>query len=99
MATIFVSHSFSSNPGANCALVARITRRLALDGHVPLAPQIYLPRFVDEGTERELALKLCLQLVALADEVRVYGEVSDGMLLEITEAERLGIPVMKGELP
>jgi hypothetical protein len=38
-------------------------------------------------------------MVALSDEVRVYGEPSEGMRLEIAEAERLGIPVVRLERP
>ena len=74
-------------------------RRLALEGHLPLAPQVILPQFIDEREERDFALRLCLRLIALAEEVRVYGEVSEGMRLEMAEAERLGIPVVKGEFP
>jgi hypothetical protein len=99
ISTIFISHPYSSSPKWNCLQVAKIARRLALEGHLPLAPQLMLPHFVDEFVERDLALKLCLGLVALADEVRVYDEPSEGMRLEIAEAERLGIPVVKGELP
>ncbi len=99
MASVFISHAFSSNPDVNRALIRKIARGVALEGHLPLAPQIYLADFIDEGCERELALKLCLQLVALADEVRVYGEPSEGMRLEIAEAHRLGIPVVRKELP
>jgi len=32
--------------------------------------------------------------VALSDEVYAYGEPTEGMRLEIAEAERLGIPVV-----
>ena len=99
MARIFVSHSFSWNPDANRASVARIARRLALEGHLPLGPQLLFSHFIDETTERDLALKLCLQLVALADEVQVYGEPTEGMRLEIEEARRLGIPVVKRAMP
>ncbi|MGH9783806.1 MAG: hypothetical protein ACRD88_06430, partial [Terriglobia bacterium] len=63
------------------------------------APQLYLPGFLDEATERDLAMRLCLGLVVLADEVRVYGEPSAGMLEEIAEARRLGIPVIREEGP
>jgi len=73
----------------------RIVRQLALEDHLPIAPQIYLSAFIEESTERQLALGLCFQLVALADEVRVYGEPTEGMLCEITEAHRLGIPVVE----
>jgi hypothetical protein len=57
-----------------------------------------VPTFLDESTERDVAMRLCLRLVSLSDEVRVYGpEISEGMRLEIAEAERLGIPVLRGD--
>jgi hypothetical protein len=62
-----------------------------------LAPQLFLPQFIDELTKRDLALKLCLFLVALSEEVRVFGEPTEGMRLEIAEAHRLGIPVVAGD--
>ena len=99
MSTVFVCHFFSHNPQGSQYAVSRIAQRLARQGHLPLAPQLLLPHFIEETSERDLALKLCLQLVALADEVRVYGEVSAGMRLEIDEARRLGIPVIRWETP
>jgi hypothetical protein len=97
MSTIFISHSYSADPSKSRSRVANIARLVVLDGDLPLAPQIYLPEFIDEGTERDLALRVCLKLVGLADEVRVYGMISKGMRLEITEARRLGIPVVAGD--
>jgi len=61
---------------------------------VPIAPQLFLPQFLQETVERELALRLCLRLVGLSDAVYAYGEPTEGMRLEIAEAERLGIPVV-----
>jgi len=98
MSTVFVSHFYSCDPDRSRDAVSRIARRIAAEGLLPLAPQLCLPSFVNEATERNLALKQCLGLVALSDEIRVYGEPSEGMLLEIAEAGRLGIPVVKGEL-
>jgi hypothetical protein len=95
---IFISHAFSSAPGENAAAVTRLARRLTLSQVLPIAPQIYLPQFIDEATERDLALRLCLALVSLSDEVRVYGEPTAGMRLEIAEARRLGIPVIAGDV-
>ena len=91
---VFISHLFSDDPEKNGQRVVGIVRQLTEEGHLALAPQIYLPQFIDEKTERPLALRICLELVGLADEVRVYGELSEGMRLEIAEAERLGIPVV-----
>lgn len=96
---VFVSHPFALDPDGNRRRVAAIARRLVLEKQLPLAPQIYLPVFLDEATERELALRLCLRCVALSDEVRSYGEPTAGMRLEIAEARRLGIPVVEGKYP
>src|SRR5262245_17110388 len=98
MAAVFISHPYASDPPGNRALVARIARRLALDGHLPLPPQLLFPHFINEQLERDLALKLCLEMLALADEVRIYGSPSEGMRLEIAEAERLGIAVIEHRL-
>ena len=97
MSVVFVSHAFSSNPPGHARRVSQIARELSLGGNLPLAPQIYLPQFLDEATERDLALRLSLVLVRLSGEVRVYGEPSAGMRLEIAEAHRLGIPVGAGD--
>src|SRR5713101_1321410 len=94
---IYVCHPFSGNVGKNQADVAHITRHLSVQGHLPLAPQLYIPNFIDESTERDYAMKICFGLVALADEVWTYGELTEGMRLEITEAWRLGIPVVAGD--
>ena len=96
---MFICHPFADDPSGNIACVRRIARAFASEGHLPIAPQLYLPAFLDEATERDLAIRLSLQLVVLADEVRIYGEPTAGMIEEIAEAERLGIPVVRGELP
>lgn len=97
MAIVFVSRAYAAEPEVSRREVAAIAEGLSVAGHLPIAPQIYLPQFIDEATERDLALSLCLALVALSDEIRVYGEQSAGMRLEIAEARRLGIPVIDGE--
>jgi hypothetical protein len=93
---IFICHPFRFDRGRNEKAVRALARRLALQGYLPLAPQIYLPQFLDEAIERDLALRCCLRLVAVADELWVYGEPTEGMELEIAEARRVGIPVVAG---
>ena len=70
---------------------------LCLNRTYRVALQIYLPHSIDEATDRNLVLRLCLRLVATSHEVRVYGEPSEGMCLEIAEARRLGIPEVEVE--
>ena len=97
MALVYVCHPFSGAPGHHQSRVRAIARHLISRGHVPLAMQLYLPSFIDEATERETALRLCLRLVALADEVWVFDSPTEGMEAEIAEAERLGIPVVEAD--
>ena len=96
---VYVCHPFASDPVRHAARVRSIGRRLAVSGDLPLVPHLLLGPILREDRERDLAMRLCLQLVSLADEVRVYGDPSEGMRLEIAEAERLGIPVVREELP
>ena len=91
---INVCHPYRSDPAANRKQVRQISWHLARAGHLPLAPQVYLPAFLDEATERSLAMKLCLRMVRLVEELRVYGEPSEGMRLEISEAYQLGLPIV-----
>ena len=96
---IYVCHPYRSDPAANREQVRKIGRQLARAGHLPLAPQVYLPAFLDEAIERALAMKLCLGMVRLVEEIHVYGKPSEGMRLEIDEAYRLGLPIIYEHQP
>lgn len=96
MIPVFISHPYSGEHDRNTKQVSVLARRLVFEGYLPLTPQLFLPKFIDEATERDLALQLCLGMVALADELWHFGEPTEGMQLEIAEACRLGIPVVDG---
>jgi hypothetical protein len=91
---IYVCHPYANDPPRNVERVRGICRQLVAEGYLPIAPHLYLPAFIDEATERELALSLCLELVDLCDEVRVFGtNLTIGMGREIQYAKQRGIPV------
>ena len=90
---VYVCHPFGADPDGNVLAVLKISRSLVKGGDLPISPQMFIPAFVDERTERELALSLCLELVAVCDELWVYGPVTAGMRREIRRAETLSIPV------
>ena len=90
---IYICAAFSEDPVTNMIKVRTIARCLAHAEHLPLVPHLLFPPILDEGTERQLALELCLRLVQLADELWVYGKPTEGMRLEISAAEKFGIPV------
>lgn len=91
---VYICHPFSSDPSANANRVQKICRWFTEQGYLPLAPHIYLPQFLEEGGERELAMRLCRRLIALADELLVFGEPTTRMKKEIEEAQRVGVPVV-----
>ncbi len=74
-----------------------ICRALALEGHTPIAPHAFNTRFLDDDVpaEREIGLRQSEEMVALADEVRVFGKPTEGMLREIEAARRVGVPVVR----
>ena len=91
---VYVCHPFADDPEGNARGVLEICRALTDSGFLPVAPQVYLPQFLDEANERDRALSLCLELVGACDEVRVYGgRITSGMRREIEYAEARGIPV------
>ncbi len=92
---VYVCHPYSDDPTGNTERVRKVSRRLVSEGVLPLAPHLYLPQLVDEATQRERALALCLELLDTCDEVRVFGgRISDGMERELQHASRCGIPVV-----
>jgi hypothetical protein len=54
--------------------------------YLPIAPQIYLDRFVDETTERRLAMNYCLDLLQACNELWIFGPTTAGMRQEIAQA-------------
>jgi hypothetical protein len=89
---VYVCHPFHDDPTRNVERVRDICVALLREGVLPVAPQLYLPQFISEETDRDLALRICLELLGDCDEVRVYGRrITDGMRLELDRARALGI--------
>jgi hypothetical protein len=94
-AWVYICHPYSNDPAGNAARVAAICRCIVAEGMMPIAPQVYLPAFVDDATERETAMALCLGLMFWCDEVRVYGPtLTAGMLEELRFAMAQGMRIV-----
>ena len=92
---VYIAHPYAGDVAANVERVRGICRTVVADGHLPIAPQLYLPAFIDEAINRELALRFCLELVGCCDALWLYGtRISTGMEREISTAQALGIPVV-----
>lgn len=92
MNRIYVCHRYSDDPWTNTMLIKDACRAIVELGHLPVAPQLYLPQFIDESTERNLAMDLCLDLLHVCHEVWVYTttehpELSVGQTVEAEHAK------------
>ena len=98
MKRIFVCSPFRGNTDTNAAFARDVSRRIALAGDAPFAPHLLLPQLLDDDNDRErmLGTRCGLAWLAVADEVRIFGELTAGMTAEIAEAFRLGKAVRQG---
>ena len=95
---IFVCTPYSADIENNTFRALAICRRLALQGHIPIAPHLYAPRFLYEhrAIERQLGIGIGLELLKVCDELWCYDggkPPSAGMRQELEAARRLGIPI------
>lgn len=90
----YISHPYGGRR-AQLRRIREICRGLA-PGVVCIAPPLFLPGYLSEGSERRLALRHCRELVRVVDVVLVVedGVRTPGMRSEIRAARRLGKPVV-----
>lgn len=96
MKLVYIASPYAGDIEYNTRKAIGYCRYVAEHGVVPLAPHLLLPRFLSElnPEERELGIKMGLRLLAVCSELWVFGDrITTGMRREISEAERLGIPV------
>ena len=74
---------------------ARKYSRFAVDKKaIPIAPHLLFPQFMDEETERELAMFMDMVLLGRCEELWVFGSViSKGMKEEISKAGRKNMKI------
>jgi hypothetical protein len=68
---------------------ARRYSRFAVDhGAIPIAPHLLFPQFLDEATERDLAMFMDIVILSKCRELWVFGKPTAGMQGEIAYAEK-----------
>ena len=88
---IYVCSPFSEDPEGNTKKAVRYSRFVVDEGGIPITPHLYLPLFMEEETERDLAMFMDLVLLTKCAELWVFGdEITDGMLIEINQAQQKG---------
>ena len=98
MKSVFICTRYkSANRTGKQRRLMTIYCRIAWDkGFFPIAPQLYLPQFLDDWsrTERVAAEKLSLKAIEYCSEVWVFGmTIAKNVKDEIARAAELNIPV------
>ena len=96
MRLIFVCSPFAGDTENNVLNARRYCRFAMAQGHVPFAPHLLFPQFLDDTDpeEREQGINLGLTVLGLCHELWTFGETpSPCMAVEIKWAEGLNIPI------
>ena len=88
---IYVASKYAGDVDGNVASAITYCRRVIDEGCMPIASHLLYPQMLDDNNpdEREMGLMFGLALLAVCDEVWVFGEVSAGVAREVAEAKRL----------
>jgi len=85
---VYIACPFSDSPDENMVKARRYCRFAIDKGAIPVCPVIYLPQFMSEETERDLAARIDNIFLCRCAEVWVMGgEISPGMQDEIALAK------------
>lgn len=96
MKLVYIASPYADDIEYNTRKAIEYCRYAVQRGVIPLAPHLLFPRFLSElnPEEREMGIRMGLTFIAKCSELWVFGErITTGMRREITEAERLDIPV------
>ncbi len=86
---VYICSPFSGDISGNIDKAKKYSRFAVDQKAIPLAPHLLFPQFMDEDTERELAVFMDMVLLGRCKEVWVFGShISDGMAAEIEKAKR-----------
>lgn len=93
---VYVASRYAGDIEENVQAAKKYCRYVVSQRRIPVASHLIYPGFMDDDdkTERELGTMFGLALLAICDEVWVFGKKhSPGMQNEIIEARRLKKPV------
>ncbi|MDD3229228.1 MAG: DUF4406 domain-containing protein [Oscillospiraceae bacterium] len=98
MKRIYVASPYAGDAERNTEFAKQACRHVMNEGHAFFAPHLLYPSILDDSQphQRQAGLTMGLAMLSACDELWCYGEhISHGMMLEIEEAARLGIPTRR----
>ena len=88
MPMVYICSAYSGDVEGNTEKARRYSRFAVDTGKIPIAPHLLLPQFMEEESERELAMFMDIAILSKCRELWVFGKPTAGMLNEIAYAER-----------
>lgn len=88
MPMVYICSAYSGDVEGNTEKARRYSRFAVDAGKIPIAPHLLLPQFMEEESERELAMFIDIAILSKCRELWVFGNPTAGMLKEIAYAER-----------
>lgn len=93
MKIVFISHPYKDDPIGNIELVRLICEELKSEV-ITIAPHLMLPQYIDEHTERDIAMQHCKGLIGVCDELWICSSnFTSGVIEEAHYARENGITV------
>lgn len=89
---VYVASPYAGNSKSNIAKAIGYCRYAIEKNYMPLASHLLYPQILadDNPIEREMGLMFGLALLEMCDEIWCFGEISEGMKLEIQAAKKMG---------
>lgn len=88
---VYICSPFAGDEETNIANARRYCRIAVDRGYMPIASHLIYPQFMDDETERDVAMHMSLVSLGKSEEVWVVGHtISQGMAVEIEQAKYWG---------
>ena len=84
---VYICSPFSGDVTGNTEKARRYSRYAVNQGAIPIAPHLLFPQFMEEETERELAMFMDIAILSKCKELWVFGIPTAGMQKEIDYAK------------
>lgn len=88
---VYICSPYAGDVEMNAENARRYSRFAVENMAIPFAPHLLMPQYMDEETERELALRMGIIFLSKCEQLWVFGErITVGMAYEIKKAVNMG---------
>lgn len=88
---VYICSPYAGDVETNAENARKYSRFAVENMAIPFAPHLLMPQYMDEATERDLALRMGFIFLSKCEQVWVFGErITNGMAYEIRRATGMG---------